>query len=341
MRYLVVGDLHFKRTNLDLMRLLEAELLQLIRTHQPDQVVLLGDTLDTHERVHLLALAAANRFLSQVGQLAPTILLIGNHDRVNNSDFQSGIHPFVGVTSPGTAVTAVKVIERAEILTLDGVRVAYVPYVPPGRFREALQTAGWTSDGPQPQLCFAHQEFRGAADGAHVSEAGDVCDYSFPIYSGHYHGYQRLPGVVYVGTPIQHRYGESPDNAVMLLTVTDDQIDEIRLPISSVPKRWTLSWTLTELEAYRLGQLSLPSGLVRVDLSVPEDQAKALVQSPLYRQLTAQVDSVRVKVQAVTIPLAQQLLAQSSLLEPTMSLRQLVESMLDPSGRELLQQLMT
>src|SRR3990167_8585191 len=99
MRIFVLGDPHFKKDNLHIFEGICNEILSIIDERKPDLCVCLGDTLDTHDRIYLRAQTMAMRFFADIARRCPLIILIGNHDRENNSDFMSKVHPFVGLES--------------------------------------------------------------------------------------------------------------------------------------------------------------------------------------------------------------------------------------------------
>jgi hypothetical protein len=91
----------------------------------------------------------------------------------------------------------------------------FVPYVPPGMFRQALEFIDPTLDFLQTaDAIFAHQEFRGCKMGPVISEVGDMwpmegISQSPLVICGHIHDRQELPGILYVGTPIQNGFSDS------------------------------------------------------------------------------------------------------------------------------------
>lgn len=305
MKILVVGDLHFKKDNGPLMEILCQEILQVLDTQKPDLCVHLGDTLDTHERLHIRPVTAASNFLLECAKRCKVILLIGNHDRENNSDFQTNIHPFNGLKyHPNICVVDHTIWDR-------DLNFIYVPYVPAGRFREALESAGWTLEGEQPLLGFAHQEFRGAADGSHVSTSGDSwAANNFQIISGHYHQYHHLPGVIYVGTPIQHKFGDSSDNALLLVHLEGSKGERTfeRIPLTSVEKKIVVYLTPSDLDNF---WPKIPPGhQIKVFLTVNDSEASSIQKDPRYLSLCNSVQSVVIKTINTKLSLAGETLAK-------------------------------
>lgn len=328
-RILVIGDLHFRVKNLSTMDILCKEIIDAMDSRKPDLCVMLGDTLDTHERIHIQPITAATNFLRECAKRCRVILLIGNHDRENNNDFQSIVHPFNGLKDNPNITVVDKAIWDAEL------NFIYVPYVYPGRFREALSTVGWTLEGEQPDIGFAHQEFRGAADGSHVSEHGDNWSHDmFQIYTGHYHGYQILPKVFYVGTPIQHKFGDNPDTALLLIHITNikgegksrrsDRTHE-RIPIMSVQKKVTIHLTKDELD---IAHQKIPYGYeVKVVLHVNDSESAAIQKDPRYLALCETVKSVAIKTINDKVSLASQAMDQLK-IEQRLDLEEVIVKML-------------
>src|SRR6187402_1249377 len=93
---MVLGDPHFKFQEFYLQRVEEMgeKFIALCKERKPDFIVNLGDTLHDHRKIDMLAQCKAVCFLRELSKIAPLFILIGNHDRVNNSDFLSTVSPF-------------------------------------------------------------------------------------------------------------------------------------------------------------------------------------------------------------------------------------------------------
>lgn len=169
----------------------------------PTLAVLAGDILDTHERLHTQLMNKALELITALASHMPTKVLVGNHDYINNSQFCSNEHWMVSL----------KTLQRAHNFTivdqpLTDLGFTFVPYVPEGRFVEALDT--YLEGTWKASTCiFAHQTFKGARMGAIVSEDGDAWHPSWPhVISGHIHERQRpQANVFYPGSIINHTFG--------------------------------------------------------------------------------------------------------------------------------------
>jgi hypothetical protein len=253
MYVLIIGDPHFKVSNVkdtDLMcsAILDQIQQQLLLLQQvPDFIVVLGDTLDRHETIHVTPWCRSINFLSKLMAIAPIYLLIGNHDLKNNRQFLSPEHPFSALKLWGPRMT---VVDTVISTTINELPFVFVPYVPPGRFQEALSTLG--SDIWKQATCiFAHQEFKGAQMGAIQSEEGDLWPLEYPlIVSGHIHDYQRLqPNIWYIGTPIQQTFGDQDRKTISYIKFDSDGINETRIDLG-VPRKQIVHLEIDDVNQY-------------------------------------------------------------------------------------------
>lgn len=237
---LTIGDPHFKVSNVLETDVFSQKLLDLIELRNPDLVVCLGDTLDTHEKIHVDPLVRAIELFDKIRKLTKLVVIIGNHDRRNNSDFLSEIHPFTALKKWENTLVADHVVEDV----IKGHRMIFVPYVPPGNFESALSRIGnyLTNDGLRNSkpIIMAHQEFYGCKMGAIISKDGDQWPTNYPlVISGHIHDYQRpQDNIIYTGTPLQHAFGDSTDKTINIYTFDGDNFEEDRVDLG-LPKRRT------------------------------------------------------------------------------------------------------
>lgn len=212
---LAIGDPHIKTSNVVETEEMVEAIYRVVTEMKPDFVVVLGDMLDRHETIHVSPLTRAVKFLTTLEKLTSgsVFSLIGNHCMPNNRQFLSELHGF----------TALKHLQERRLSIIDkvfhfthesGQKFVLLPYVPPGRFVEALDTN--KEDWKTATCIFAHQEFFGAKMGAIVSEEGDKWDLANPyVVSGHIHTFQEpQANILYTGTPIQHAFGDSDHKTI-------------------------------------------------------------------------------------------------------------------------------
>lgn len=200
---LFVGDIHIKFDNLGSIDKLETILQQECGVNNDIQcIVVAGDILDTHERIHTQLLNRAYKLLDSFRKISEVIVLVGNHDYINNQQFLTTNHWLNGL----------KEWDNITIIDKPTIKFNYLftPYVPTGRFIEALETL---NDDWKSVICiFAHQEINQCKLGCIYSIDGDEWDDSWPmLISGHIHERHMVKkNVLYPGSVINHSY--SNDN---------------------------------------------------------------------------------------------------------------------------------
>lgn len=254
MKILLVGDLHCKPDNLPEMDLLKTKLLQLIDQNNFEFVVFMGDTLHSHEKIQMLAYNKAIEIIFSISSKVPLYLLIGNHDRINNQQMLTHEHPFVCLENQEN----IHVIWKPESFDISGHKFIFVPYVPVGRYHEALQ--GLLTEKKielnQVTSIFSHQEFRGCKIGNKSSENGDPYPLDYPInFSGHIHGYERVQkNLLYCGVPLQTAFDESIDKTVSIIEFDlskDPIFTEFRVDLE-LPKKITFHLNYTQVLDFKL-----------------------------------------------------------------------------------------
>ena len=161
-----IGDIHIKTDNISDIELFHSKLLNYLNEHKPTYIIVLGDVLDRHEHIHTLPLNKAYEIIDSLRKIAFTYVLVGNHDMINNSQFLTTNHWMNGMKEWEN----VKIVDT--VIYNEKENFLLVPYVPVGRFEEALILSGY--DYTNANIIFAHQEFKGCKMGAITSELGDV-----------------------------------------------------------------------------------------------------------------------------------------------------------------------
>lgn len=219
LRILVIGDQHFKINNIQQMEQFCDKIIQFVKSRLDDidVIVCLGDALDRHESINVFPQVLCTEFFGNLSDLKPLYILIGNHDRPNNSDFLSKYHPFTALHRWNNT----KIADTVLIEVIKGHKFVCVPYVPNGRFKEALNTKLDNYD--DITAIFAHQDFFGAQMGSVTSANGDKWQLDNPlVISGHIHEYHKpQKNILYIGTPHQINFSsESIIHTISIFTFT-------------------------------------------------------------------------------------------------------------------------
>lgn len=281
-RIIAIGDPHFKVDNIKEVELFIDKIELLAKKEEPDAIICLGDLLHTHERVHTLAMNKAVEFIRRMSAIAPMFVLVGNHDYIQNQQFLTDNHWMNGLKEWDDVVIVDRVVHRE----INGHNFIFVPYVPPGRFVEALDTSRseWKSN---IKCIFAHQEFYGCKMGALISEDGDKWCEEWPdVISGHVHERQTpQPNVYYTGSSLQHAFGESDTSTVAILTFDDEpgyELNEIDL---GLPRKKIVHMDMDKLESSKTCDLSSEKDHIKITVEGDYNEFKAFKKTVKYRDL--------------------------------------------------------
>jgi hypothetical protein len=280
---LCVGDIHIKPTNLPLIDGLEVQLVEAVRRESVQCIVLLGDILDTFERLHTQALNRAYRLIDTLRAEAHVYVLVGNHDLINNQQFLTDQH-WMNAMKDWHNVT---IVDQVVTRSVTGMELVFVPYVPVQRFVEALESVG-NAAWKHADYIFAHQEFQGCKMGAIQSVHGDAWAEDAPmIVSGHIHDYQRpQDNVLYIGASVQNNFGDQTDPR--LLCIRGPRRNWIEIPVL-LPKKKTVYATLDDVhELDPTVWVDDPAvDMVRIVVRGDYEQFKTFTKSTQYEHLVA------------------------------------------------------
>jgi DNA repair exonuclease SbcCD nuclease subunit len=279
MKVIAIGDPHFRTDNIPEVNQFMDRLENLCKEEKPDFIVVLGDVLHTHERLHTMPLNKAYELISRLRVISKTFILVGNHDMTSNQNFLNTNH-WMNAMKEWNNVT---VVDKVEYYKIQDFLFTFVPYVPPGRFIEALESDK-KFDWKQSDCIFAHQEFYGCKMGAIVSSDGDKWDESNPyIISGHIHSNQNIGvNIYYPGSSMQHAFGESDRNIIPLLEFTKNskyKLEEIDL---GLPRKKIV---YTDID--KIDNIVPPENedKIKITMSGVYDDFKAFKKTTKYRDL--------------------------------------------------------
>ena len=158
---LVIGDNHIKCANIIEFDLFLERIQVIAKDKNPNLIVLLGDILDTHEKLNTIELNKACEFIDKMRKIAKTMILVGNHDMVNCSQFLTTNHWMNALKEWQNVV----IVDKVTSEKINNETFIFTPFVPNGRFQDALNTLDF--DWVNTASCiFAHQEFYGCKMGA-------------------------------------------------------------------------------------------------------------------------------------------------------------------------------
>lgn len=180
----------------------------------------------------------------------------------------------------------VEIVDTVQYEEIEGQMYIFSPYVPNGRFIEALETED-SIDWKKANIIFAHQEFKGCKMGAIVSEDGDEWQLEYPnVISGHIHSNQTpQKNVYYPGSAMQHAFGESEKNIIAYvdnIEYGDYNLEEIDLKL---PRKKII---YTDVQAIDDVKLPKNEDKVKITVSGVYEEFKALKKTKKYKNLIDQ-----------------------------------------------------
>ncbi len=280
-KVLCIGDPHFKPSNVEEVEEMIFKTIEYVKKSKPTFVVILGDILDTHEKVNVSCFKLATNFIKQLSLLSTTYLVIGNHDLINNTQFLSDNHAFNSLKEWEN----VYIIDKVCIHEHNDMKFGFVPYVYPGRFNEALETSDdvW-------ELCsaiFCHQEFKGCKLGAIISENGDEWDEGNPlVISGHIHDHQIVKeNIFYTGSSLQHGFNENVKKSLWEFEFKQDDEYSYRDINLKLKSKKVINLDIEDISSF--DSTEYEDCILKVNLNGTTEQFKTFRQSKKYKELNS------------------------------------------------------
>lgn len=236
-KFYAIGDPHISKRHLSLSQEAISGTIRLLEKRTDvDLVVIMGDILDRHDDAKLTFQRMAIDWVNQLVSIAEReaqkkdgkniviVVLIGNHDRPNNQDVFSEIHPFMGMQD---IPKRLYIVNKPKAVSINGSLILFTPYVPPGKlessFGEYLKlmhaSGKWKQISSMRDfaLIFSHQEYKDAPYGPIISVKGDEWPENYPMnISGHIHTRLLLkPNLLYTGSLYPITTSESNDKGVI------------------------------------------------------------------------------------------------------------------------------
>ena len=279
-RILTIGDPHFMISNLDDVEIFIKRFINLVEEKNPDIIVILGDILHEHERLHISPLNKAISFIKTLSTYCPTYCLVGNHDMLNNKQFLTDNHWMNALKTHSSNIIIVDKVVSLD--TLYG-KFLFCPYVPPGQFQEAIDTYGNILEDNILTI-FAHQEFYNCKMGAIISTEGDKWDINNPlVISGHIHSNQRpQKNVYYPGAALQHAFGESEKNIIAEIQYVNNNYEIIEHDLK-LPRKEIKYVSLEELNKFTNIDTN---NKTKLTIKCNYDDFKAFKKTQKYKELS-------------------------------------------------------
>jgi len=223
---LFIGDIHIKFNNLKEVEILENKILEL--KERITFIVIAGDVLDTHEKINTQLLNKAYNFIQICRLKAPVYVLVGNHDYINNQQFLTSNHWMNGLKEWSN----IYIVDKPMYYDDNG-KYLFMPYVPVGRFIDALTLSDKKFNWKKCVCIFAHQEMKNCKMGPIQSIEGDEWELQWPMFiSGHIHERQNVQkNILYPGSVINHSFGNDNQGLSLISFSDNGELSEIKIDI--------------------------------------------------------------------------------------------------------------
>jgi DNA repair exonuclease SbcCD nuclease subunit len=202
--HVILGDVHFGVKNGCQIMLqhqldfLYSHLIPFCQANHIQSILQTGDLFDVRKTTNNLILPAVKQFMEDlVDQEIDFNGIVGNHDLPykNSSKFNT---PSIHLSEFYSPIESFKTIGNID----------FVGWIHDGNRDEILRKVAASTS----RFCFGHFEFVGFE-----MSKGYICEHGLDanlfsryelVISGHYHGFSRKDNVLYVGTPLQHNWGD-------------------------------------------------------------------------------------------------------------------------------------
>lgn len=330
MKILAIGDPHFKVDNIEESKIFITNLSSYLSQNTDIEIiVVLGDVLHNHEKLHTFALNSAIEFFTMlVSHKRKCFCLVGNHDATSNTIFLTDNH-WMNALKGWDGLT---IVDHPIIEFIGESFITLCPYVPDGRFLEALshmvtveetrkisrylpaEKTGLPSsnnnmtysrikihDWRESKCIFSHQLFDGVKMGAIVAKNVEEWKLEYPFcINGHIHENQRPQENLYIpGSAMQEGYGDMTDKIVAVITITDGSpvlgagkyplIEEVDL---NIKRKKIIYTTIDEIDTIR-DKLEKNENIdYKIVVKGSDSELKALKNSSKYKD-TLDIDNVK------------------------------------------------
>lgn len=224
-KLLIVGDCHCSSKTLKDVEYAFKQITKTIKKFSVDVICLAGDIFDLHANIKSESLnffiAYMRRWLNKFSDLK-IILIVGNHDFINNNIYCTDQH-FLNSFKEWERVT---VVDYPQEYQIGESRLALFPYIPEGRYFEAHQE--YLDGSFDFNLFISHQTFRGGKmDNGIPSETSDVWAPNYPQQiSGHLHTpHQVADNLIYIGSLIHCKHSEEGVKRLLLVELDKKELD--------------------------------------------------------------------------------------------------------------------
>lgn len=283
LRILALGDLHICVKNIREVNIYLEKLRRYLEEYHDsiDFICVVGDVLDSHERIQSTCLNKALEYAKMLTEFAPCYWLVGNHDMASQVNFLNSEH-WMSCLKHWEKIT---VVDKILIDFHKDKKIVFCPYVPDGKFIEALNTR--KGEWEDANCIFSHVTIKNCKMGSIIAKDADEWLPTYPmLISGHIHDSQWITdNMFYTGSILQVSVDEKPDKCIVLVDITNKPIkpSNIKTIDLELPKKKILYVDISEIEDYKIPTES--DTVFTLYISGNYEQFRAFRKSNKYKEL--------------------------------------------------------
>ena len=211
----ILTDTHLKEGNLDTNVSIFKQSVDFCSNNGLTTLYHLGDIFDSRKAQPLVVLSTFQSILDYCKVKGVNLVAIpGNHEKTDYKSVDSFLDPFRHHPSFTLIDT------YFSTLLTDEVTIHFIPFFKDEQYNEVLRTTDGFINNATKNILFTHIGITGAKmnNGSEVEGIAPI-DFKYfdKVFIGHYHDKQIFGKFNYVGSSIQHNYGETPDKGLTLL----------------------------------------------------------------------------------------------------------------------------
>jgi DNA repair exonuclease SbcCD nuclease subunit len=214
-------------------------LADVIRAHQPDLIINLGDTFDQHT-ITSYDVEVASEFFKNFDEFEniPHLVVVGNHEMINTT---------YNAVALLNNIPNIEVISQAGTKEINGEKLAFLPYCD---YTDLLSF-------PEGTYLFSHQDIQGSiirgdfALPEGISPAELKNHYKL-IFNGHIHKPSILGNVINAGSVSTHSFSDDEDSVPQCYLFDTQTMDLKTFKIKTCPlfRKIGISYSLNELNQF-------------------------------------------------------------------------------------------
>lgn len=214
---LVLTDTHLKEDNIAVNKKIFNQTIEYAKKLEIKEVYHLGDIFESRKAQPQHILNAFHEILNEFEKNdIKLISIVGNHDKTDYKSIKSFLTPFKFHKS------FILIEEYYNQFLTDDIRVHYLPFFDNEIYREYLLDINQHYErlDEVKDILFTHIGVAGAVMNNGIAIEGlqqNLFDIFEKVYVGHYHDKQSFNQFEYIGSSIQHNYGERLDKGLTVI----------------------------------------------------------------------------------------------------------------------------